>query len=103
MTIDLALEYIPRRLAELGHKDGFHMRFRHFSMRGEEKIQIAVYNEFFVLIEDVSEVRISSDTGVYDLTATNVNEMQYEHQGAIEIINQSVTITHVRFIQVIPN
>ena len=55
-----------------------------------------------LLVDEVNDIRVESDTGVYDLTETNVNELTYEHQGAVKIQNQSPLISRIRFIQVIP-
>ena len=102
MTIDLALEYIPKRMMELGYgKRDYAIRFRHFILKADEQTNIDAYNQLYILVEETADVSVSSELGLFDLSAPNTNELQYEHQGQIRIQNQSLQIRHVRFIQVI--
>ena len=102
MTIDLALEYIPKRMQELGFNEHYHLRMRHLILQPQAEVSISSYNQLVLLVDEVNDIRVESDTGVYDLTETNVNELTYEHQGAVKITNQSPLISRIRFIQVIP-
>ena len=102
MTINFALEYIPRRMHELGYKVDYFIRFRHLVLQPNEERTIDAYNQFFYLIEEVENVRVDSETGIFDLSESTTNEMQYEHQSKIQITNYLSGITHLRFIQVIP-
>ena len=102
MTIALALEYIPRRMEELGYEKRYYLRFRHLVLQPSEQLELQAFNQFFILIEEAVDISVESPTGVFDLSLENVNEMQYEHQGQITIINLSSQLKHIRFIQVIP-
>ncbi len=102
MTAALALEYIPRRMKELGYEANYYLRFRHFVLQSGEKLQVDAYNQFFILVEESSDVSVISDFGLFDISESNTNEQTYEHQGLIEITNSADAINHVRFIQVIP-
>jgi hypothetical protein len=102
MTIALAIEYIPRRMKDLGIGSEYYLRFRHFVLQAGEKINIDADNQFFILVEEVSDINILSDFGIYDLSDPNTNEQSYEHQGSISITNYAQNPTHIRFIQVIP-
>src|ERR1035437_3453404 len=102
MTINLALEYIPRRMQELGYKHDYYIRFRHLVLQPNEEQTIDAFNQFFYLIEEAENVRVESETGIFDLSEKNTNEMQYEHQSKIYITNYFPGINHLRFIQVIP-
>jgi len=102
MTINLALEYIPRRMRELGYADNYFLRFRHIVLQSGEKLNIDGHNQLYLLVEEVSDISISSELGVFDLSQSKSNEMIYEHQGEIQIYNYSNSINHIRFIQVIP-
>ena len=102
MTIELAIEYIPKRMEELGCGNEYNIRFRHFVLQAKERKKIHADNQLFLLIEANDAVSIRSDFGVYDLAAINVNELQYEHQGNIRIRNYAGVTQHVRFIQIIP-
>ena len=102
MTINLALEYIPKRMEELGHGKNYTIRFRHLVMQGNETQFIDASNQFYYLVEEAEQVRVESETGVFDLSEKAVNEMQYEHQGKMQISNYLSGINHLRFIHVIP-
>jgi hypothetical protein len=102
MNIALALEYIPRRMNELGYGTNYYIRFRHFVMQPSEKLDIDAYNQFFILVEEINDASVVSEFGLFDIAETKVNEQTYEHQGEIKITNYSNAINHVRFIQVIP-
>ncbi|MEP7374723.1 MAG: hypothetical protein ABI675_15110 [Chitinophagaceae bacterium] len=103
MTVSLALEYIPRRMCELGYENNYHIRFRHLLLMPGEERAIAAYNQLFILIEPTSDMRIESDVGLFDLSEDMINEFQYEHTGEVHLTNLSPVSGHVRFIQVIPN
>ena len=102
MTTALALEYIPRRMKELGFGSDYYMRFRHLVLKGSEAIEVDAFNQIYILIEEAQDCSIRSDFGIYDTSFTLTNEQQYEHQGTIRIKNQRSGINHLRFIQVIP-
>jgi hypothetical protein len=102
MTIALAIEYIPRRMKDLGIGAEYYLRFRHFVIKPNEIVEIDAYNQFFILVDEVSEISILSDFGVYDLSDANTNEQSYEHQGTITLTNYSSSTASIRFIQVIP-
>jgi hypothetical protein len=102
MTINLALEYIPKRMCELGYGAAYFMRFRHLLLQPGEARTVAAHGQLFLLVEPPNDIRIESDSGFYDLSDSSPNEFQYEHQGGIVITNLSAVSGHVRFIQVIP-
>ena len=102
MTIALAIEYIPRRMKDLGIDSDYYLRFRHFVLQAGEKIELDAHNQFFILVDEISDVSITSDFGLYDLSDPNTNEQIYEHQGSIAINNYAQSNTHIRFIQIIP-
>jgi hypothetical protein len=102
MTGELALEYIRRRMAEMGYKD-YLLRFRHLLLRVNETREIIGYNQIFMLVEPAQDIRIESDVGVFDVNEDHANELQYEHRGRIKTTNLSLSPTNVRFLQAIPN
>ncbi|TRU49818.1 MAG: hypothetical protein EWV91_07035 [Microcystis aeruginosa Ma_QC_Ca_00000000_S207] len=100
MTVEL--EYIKRRMDELGIRH-YTLRIRHFVMQPGEKLELEAWQEFFFLTQGICDVQITSDFGMFDMSADNISEMQYEHQGLISMQNTSSAATvHVKFIQVIP-
>lgn len=102
MNTALALEYIPRRMRELGYGSDYYIRFKHFVLQPNEKMELDAYNQFFILVEEVADVRVESEFGLYDIAEDKINEQTYEHQGTIIITNYATRINHIRFIQVIP-
>jgi hypothetical protein len=102
MTIELALSYIPKRMEELGYGAGYYMRFRHVLVPPHQSIQLTFTEAIILLVEPPATVTIESSFGIFDCMATATNELQYEHQGTIDIYNHVGTIQHVQFIQVIP-
>ena len=101
MTTALAQDYLRGRMQELGFGDQYYLRLRHFVLRPREKITIHADVHLYLLIHPPFMVRIQSQYGIYDLTVDNVNELQYEHQGIIEVENYASHLQHVQFIQVI--
>ena len=102
MTINLALEYIPQRMEELGYGKRYSIQFRHFILQPKHRRKIHGNNQIFILIEPVDAISVNSEIGIFDLTKNNLPELQYEHQGSIRIRNYSNTVQQIRFIQVIP-
>lgn len=102
MTAELAAAYIEKRMDELGYGKRYYLRFRHLVLAAKEKRKIEAPNQLLILINPPDEISVSSDFGVYDVTAQNINECQYEHQGSIRVRNLSGIMAHARFIQAIP-
>ncbi len=101
MTPVLAHDYIERRMSELGHPEKYHVRMRHFVLSPLEIRPIEAGLQLFILAEPKECIRVQSEMGVFDLAETVVNELQYEHQGNIQLTNYSAVPQHVQMIQVI--
>ncbi len=102
MTIAFALEHIPRRMNDIGVGTLYQLHHRHFVVAPNAILELDATNHYFFQLDEIADVRIESEFGVYDLTETLVNEMQYEHSGQILITNYCSESKHLRFIQVIP-
>lgn len=102
MTSELALEYVARRMMEMGYGKNYLLRFRHILLKVAEAREITAYNQIFLLIDPISAIRIESDVGLFDLNEDHANELQYEHRGRIKISNLALSSTNVRFLQAIP-
>lgn len=102
MTIELAIDYIRRRMIELGFGDSYYLRFRHFVLKAKQETEVDGDNQLFILVDPKDSVSVHSVFGIFDLTIDSVNELQYEHQGKISLKNNSSSVQHARFIQVIP-
>lgn len=101
MTTALAQEYLRGRMMELGFADQYYLRLRHYVLRPKQTITIHADVHVFLLIQPPVMVRVQSEYGIHDLTVDNVNELQYEHQGIIEVENYASQLQHIQFIQVI--
>jgi hypothetical protein len=102
MTEAFALDYIPRRMQELGYGNNYYIRFEHYVLQPNEHMDLTAYNQFYLLVQAVENLNIKSDFGMFDLSFDRSNKQQYEHQGYISIHNYSASVNHVRFIQVVP-
>jgi hypothetical protein len=103
MKTEFVLDYIPRRMAELGYDKGYLTRWRHFQIDAKSVLKIDSENEFYYLIEPSVDFSVKSKLGICDLRDKTINEMQYEHRGKIKIQNYSRYSKLILFIQVIPN
>lgn len=102
MNIALALEYIPRRMRELGHGNNYTIKYRHIVLTASETLSIEAGNDIYLLVEENSGITISSELGVYDLSDQGLNELIHEHQGSITITNNSKDQARVKLIQIVP-
>jgi len=105
MTVEFALDYIPRRMRELGFGNDYLTRWRHLELDPEEVLKIDADNEFFYLISPgLVDITVHSKFGTFNLKDIGITELQYEHRGKIEVTNFSTAERAlVLFIQVIPS
>lgn len=101
MTVQFAIDYIPRRMKFLGVGSNYYTDVAHLVLQPNETREINAHNQFYILVHEATDVSISSDNGVYDLSDPNINQVIYEHRGNITITNYSQGLAHVQFIQVI--
>jgi len=102
MTPTLAMEYIPRRMRDLGYGDNYYIRFVHFRILPLEVRIIDASTDFYILVEDHPYISVDSDTGIFNTRLTTINEYQYEHNGQMVITNPTGAFSSIHFIQVIP-
>lgn len=102
MDTAFAIDFIPRRMYELGYGKNYITRWRHLQVDGNQVLKIDASNEYYFLIEPTQDFTVKSSLGTFDLKDTAINEQQYEHRGKIEIINDSRSPQLILFIQVIP-
>lgn len=102
MTIQLALEYIPLRMKELGFDGDYHIRLKHLLLSSNEKRTVEAYSDLIIIVEIGANLKVESYTGYVDLGDFNTNEYQYEHQGLVTITNKSSSANTLKYIQVIP-
>ena len=89
MTVEFALDFIPRRMKELGYGDNYITRWRHFQLEKNQNLKIESPNEYYMLIKPDTHIAVKSKTGVFDYADEGINEMQYEHKGKIQVKNKS--------------
>jgi len=103
MTTEFALDYIPRRMCELGFANNYLTRWRVFQIDPNGLLKIDGDNELFMLVDPDVSIIVRSKFGVFDLQDTAITELQYEHRGKIYVKNKNTeTSIWVLFIQVIP-
>lgn len=103
MNVEFALDFIPRRMKELGYGNDYITRWRYIQLDRISNTVIQANNEYFILITPPPTLIVKSKNGIFDLYDTALNELQYEHKGKIEIRNRGNVNLFVLFIQVIPN
>lgn len=102
MYLAFALDYIPRRMRELGYGENYVTRYRHLYVADKTVMKIDADNQLWMFIEPEAVVTISSERGVYDMYDTTINQQQHEHSGKIKVSNNSGRDVYVLFIQAIP-
>ena len=102
MVKELISEYIRSRMEKLNYGTDYYIDFRHLVLQPGQHKEVEAYNELYVLVEAVNDVKIKSDFGMFDLSFDRIDELQYVHQGLISIHNYSATLNHVQFVQVTP-
>lgn len=99
MKAEYVMAFIPRRMAEIGAGKNYVIDYIDVVVKSGETRKIDGANMYFFLVEGFSDkVRITSDSGVYDVADENINEQKHDHNGQITIENRSSEITHLEFI-----
>jgi len=102
MTEGFALEYIRRRMDELGVDNHYHLRYRHIRLGPKGRIELDGFNQYYYLIQPATALIVGSMMGCYDRTSAAADELVYEHRGQIILHNSSGQPLYARLIQVIP-
>lgn len=102
MTINFALEYIPRRARELGWGDNYFLRLKEIRFQPVEVKTIEAYNQFIILTDVGYNLKIESEMGIIDWTDYSLPENLYEHSGLITLTNKWEGNNNIQYIQVIP-
>lgn len=100
MREDFIVDYIPKRIKQLGYKN-YHTRYRDIAVLASSKIIIPAFNELWFIIDDPSGIIIESNYGIYDSTGDQSYENAHQHRGEIIISNPDITNRRVKFIQAI--
>lgn len=103
MNLAFALDYIPRRMRELGFGERYVVRYRQLRLADKTATTFKAYNQLMLFIEpEVLGIKVESERGVFNLGDTVLNIQQHEHSAAIRVSNDTGTTVSVLFIQVIP-
>lgn len=103
MTAEFAIQYIAHRMKELGYGTNYLIRWRNLQIAPLDTLSIETGNDYYFLLHSATSLIIKSRFGEFNLNDPNLNELQYEHRGHLQIINPIALIQFVQFIQVIPN
>lgn len=101
MNLAFALDYIPRRMREMGFGENYLTRHRQMLVTNGTTLEISGYNQFWYFIEP-DGLKIESERGIYNMDDVAINIQQHEHSGKIKVLNESGRDMWVLFIQVIP-
>jgi hypothetical protein len=102
MNETLAMEFVKRRMNELGFGENYISDIKHLVLLPNEKREVSAFNEFYYLLRDTENIRIRSDFGFYDLSFAHTNAQSYEHHGQIFLENTSPLRNHLRFLHILP-
>ena len=117
MNLAFALDYIPRRMRELGFGDRYVTRYRNVRVNDGETIIIKAHNQLLLFVESATSgamigamrggdpsdgIKIESERGVFDTMDHTINERQHEHTGEVRVTNSTGATIYILFIQVIP-
>lgn len=97
-----AIAVAKGKMKEIGIGDEYILRYRHFRLDAEETRTVKADNQYFILINSESQVKVKSKRGLYDMEDDGINELSHLHSGKIEITNQTNLRTDAKFLQVIP-
>jgi hypothetical protein len=103
MTPEITLAYLQRRAKELKLENTYTFRLRHFVLMPKAQKKVSGQGQRFFLVEPVEDVKIESQSGIFDMTIDNTNELVYEHLGDLRLRNHAPSVRHIRFLQLIPN
>lgn len=101
MELVFALDYIPRRMKELGFED-YAVRYRHIRVLDKSSMTIEGQNQIWLAINPSTLLTIRSKAGIFKWNDKSINEQQYEHRGKITVVSDSSAVIYQLFIQVIP-
>ena len=92
-------EYLKQRVKELTTNSNLIIHFRHMVLQPNETMLLKAGTDIYILTDVVDDVRVESDTGLFDWGSEDTNEQIYEHRGEIIIENLASTTNHIPFIQ----
>lgn len=95
-------EFIKKRVQELTTNGNYHLHFKHMVLQPNEELTLPIGLDVYLLTDVVDDVRIESDTGLFDWASGQSNEQVYEHRGTLYIENLSNLTNHIPFIQFTP-
>jgi hypothetical protein len=92
-------EYIKHRIRELTQDAKYMVRFKHLILQPNQELQLKAGTSIYLITDLIDDVRVESDTGLFDIGSNESNEQIYEHRGTINIENLSNNTNHLPLIQ----
>jgi len=103
MNLAFALDYIPRRMQEMGFGERYVTRYKQVQIEHGATITFKAFNQLMILIEpEIVNIKVESERGVFDLGDSTINIQQHEHSGSVKVSNNTGATKHVLLVQVIP-
>jgi hypothetical protein len=100
MTEEFILQYIPKRIQQLGYRN-YHIRYRDMNIKMESEIRIPAYTDLWFIVDDPLGFVIESDYGIYDTSGEFLFDNTHQHKGEILVKNVQLENKRIKFIQVI--
>lgn len=100
MSEAFALEYMERKLKQLGYKN-YHLRYRDIALKQDSIEQIEAYNDLYCVLGEPQGVYIESSYGMYDATGAYNRDNIHLHRGEIRINNTNLEMIRIKFLQAI--
>lgn len=92
-------EFVKQKVKQLTAHKGYQLHFKHLVLLPNETMIIQAGTDVYLLTDIVDDVRLESDTGLFDWASGQSNEQVYEHRGVLHIENLSNQPNHIPFIQ----
>jgi hypothetical protein len=100
MSEEFALKYLSERIEKLKFKK-YHVRYRDFMLLPYSSLELAAYNELWLILDDPMGFTVESDYGMYDTTGSYASDNIHEHRGQILITNPDPDSKRIKFIQAV--
>lgn len=102
MTTDFAIQYAAMLMQQM-EINTYSLQYVQIVVKPLERLRIDAANRIYLLTDGFSDlIRITSNSGIYDITDIGITQCKHEHTVSIEIENRSALLRHVGFIMVIP-
>lgn len=97
----IAIAIAKSKMNEQGVEE-YILRHRHIRLDSLRDRIIDAHNEWYILLDQPTFVKVQSKAGIYDLQDIALREIQHVHTGRITLTNSANESATVEFLQLIP-